>query len=115
VFVGAADGADGGCRRVAAAKLGDTNVKHVSGGIKGWKAADETLETADQCRNCGQPKVLPTAAKRNSRLGKPYAWAAWGADASGYWGCIGLSRYGRGKGCNLTLDKWVAESPDVVA
>ncbi len=31
----------------AAAKLGYTNVKHFSGGIKGWKGADEKLETAD--------------------------------------------------------------------
>lgn len=40
----------------AAAKLGYTNVKHFSGGIKGWKAADEKLETADLCQKCGQAK-----------------------------------------------------------
>ena len=31
----------------AASKLGYTNVKHFSGGIKGWKAADEKLEAAE--------------------------------------------------------------------
>ena len=40
----------------AAAKLGYTNVKHFSGGIKGWKAADEKIETADQCPKCVQAK-----------------------------------------------------------
>ncbi len=40
----------------AAAKLGYTNVKHFSGGIKGWKAAEEKLEPADLCPKCAQPK-----------------------------------------------------------
>jgi len=40
----------------AAAKLGYTNVKHFSGGITGWKEANEKLETADLCQKCGQPK-----------------------------------------------------------
>ncbi len=31
----------------AASKLGYTNVKHFSGGIKGWKGANEKLETAE--------------------------------------------------------------------
>jgi len=31
----------------AATQLGYTNVKHFSGGIKGWKAADEKLEAAE--------------------------------------------------------------------
>ncbi len=31
----------------AASKLGYTNVKHFSGGIKGWKGANEKLATAD--------------------------------------------------------------------
>ena len=36
----------------AAAQLGYTNVKHFSAGIKGWKAADEKVETADACATC---------------------------------------------------------------
>ena len=40
----------------AAAKLGYTNVKHFSAGIKGWKAAGEKTETADLCPKCGQGK-----------------------------------------------------------
>jgi rhodanese-related sulfurtransferase len=41
---------------VAAAKLGYTNVKHFSGGISGWKAADEKIETADLCPMCDPSK-----------------------------------------------------------
>jgi len=40
----------------AASKLGYTNVKHFSAGIKGWKEANEPTETADLCTKCGQPK-----------------------------------------------------------
>lgn len=40
----------------AATKLGYTNVKHFAGGLKGWKAAEEKLETADACPKCGQAK-----------------------------------------------------------
>jgi len=40
----------------AATKLGYTNVKHFSAGIKGWKAADEKIETADQCPKGGPAK-----------------------------------------------------------
>lgn len=40
----------------AATKLGYTNVKHFSGGIKGWKEAAEKVETADLCPKCGQAK-----------------------------------------------------------
>jgi rhodanese-related sulfurtransferase len=37
----------------AAAKLGYTNVKHFSAGIKGWKEAGEKVETSDLCPKCG--------------------------------------------------------------
>ena len=40
----------------AATQLGYTNVKHFSGGIKGWKEAAEKTETADLCPKCGQAK-----------------------------------------------------------
>ena len=40
----------------AAAKLGYTNVKHFSGGIKGWKQANEKVDTADLCPKCWQVK-----------------------------------------------------------
>jgi len=40
----------------AATKLGYTNVKHFSAGIKGWKAAGEKVEAADLCPKCGQSK-----------------------------------------------------------
>jgi len=47
----------------AAAKLGYTNVKHFSGGIKGWKAASEKLEIADLCPKCAQPKGAADCCK----------------------------------------------------
>ena len=47
----------------AAAKLGYTNVKHFSGGIKGWKGADEKLEAADLCPKCGQNKGSDSCCK----------------------------------------------------
>jgi len=37
----------------AAAKLGYTNVKHFSGGTKGWKEAGESFATASLCKQCG--------------------------------------------------------------
>lgn len=47
----------------AAAKLGYTNVKHFSGGIKGWKAAEEKLEPADLCPKCGKAKGADDCCK----------------------------------------------------
>ncbi len=37
----------------AATKLGYTNVKHFSGGTKGWKEAGESFATASLCKQCG--------------------------------------------------------------
>jgi len=47
----------------AATKLGYTNVKHFSAGIKGWKAAEEKVETADLCPKCEQPKGAADCCK----------------------------------------------------
>ena len=47
----------------AAAKLGYTNVKHFSGGLKGWTGAAEKLEAADLCPKCGQTKGSDSCCK----------------------------------------------------
>ena len=47
----------------AASKLGYTNVKHFSDGLKGWSGANEKLETADLCQKCGQVKGSDSCCK----------------------------------------------------
>ena len=47
----------------AATKLGYTNVKHFSGGIAGWKDANEKFEEAALCPKCGQIKGSAVCCK----------------------------------------------------
>lgn len=55
----------------AAIKLGYTNVKHFSGGISGWKNADEKIETAALCPKCGQIKGSAVCCKaKAAKCGK---------------------------------------------
>ncbi len=50
----------------AATKLGYTNVKHFSGGISGWKDANEKCEMSALCQKCGQDKGSDACCKADA-------------------------------------------------